>query len=87
VLLEGFSDGKPCLVDNDHLIIARIATGCLCCSNNMIMRIYLNRLIHQKPQRLFLGLSTDTHLDQITQFFNAPDYAKIIALSKILKLS
>ncbi len=87
ILLEGLGDGKTCLIESDQLIIARIATGCLCCSNNMIMRIYLNRLIHQKPQRLFLSLSTDAHLEQIKQFFGAPDYAKIISLSKILHLS
>jgi len=75
------------LEEKDNLIVVRIAAGCLCCSNNMIMRIYLNRLIQQKPQRLYLSLSTDTHLEQIKQFLTAPSYENILELTKVLNLN
>jgi hypothetical protein len=87
ILLEGLSSGKILLESKDNVIVVRIAPGCLCCNNNMIMRIYLNRLISQKPQQLFLSLSTDTHLEQIKQFFNSPDYEKLILLAKVLNLN
>jgi G3E family GTPase len=87
ILIEGLSDGKSLLESNDQTIVARIASGCLCCSNNMIMRIYLNRLIRQKPQHLFLSLSTDTHLDQIRQFLSTPDYAEHVGLIQVLNLN
>lgn len=87
ILLEGLSDGKSLLVMDDKTIVARIAAGCLCCSNNMIMRIHLNRLIQKKPQQLFLSLSTDTHLEQIKQFLAAPSYLNILKLAKVLNLN
>jgi len=87
ILLEGLGSGKMLLEEKDNLIVVRIAAGCLCCSNNMIMRIYLNRLIQQKPQRLYLSLSTDTHLEQIKQFLTAPSYENILELTKVLNLN
>jgi G3E family GTPase len=87
ILIEGLSDGKSILESNDLVIVARIASGCLCCSNNMIMRIYLNRLIRQKPQQLILSLSTSSHLDQIEEFLAAPDYAKNLEVSGVVNLN
>jgi G3E family GTPase len=87
VLLEGFSDGKTTLVADDKLTVVRISSGCVCCSNNMIMGTYLNRLIQQKPQQLFLSLSTASHLEQIKQFLAAGSYANILKLSKVIDLT
>jgi len=87
ILLEGFSDGKSTLNADDKTIIVRIAPGCVCCNNNMIMGIYLNRLIQQKPQQLFLSLSTVSHLEQIKQFLTAPGYVNILKLTNVLNLN
>jgi G3E family GTPase len=87
VLLEGLPDGKTLLVSDDSLIVVRIAAGCLCCSNNMIMRTYLDRLIRQKPQQLFLSLSTDTHLEQIKQFLTAPTYENVLEIRGVFNLN
>ena len=74
ILLEGLSDGKPVLSESEHIIVARIAAGCICCSNQLIMRIYLNRLIQQNPEYLFLSLSIPIHLEQIKQYMCTPNY-------------
>jgi hypothetical protein len=87
VLLEGLSDGNNHLVPSDNLIIARIAAGCLCCANNMIMRVYLNRLIQQKPQRLYLSLSSDEHLDKVKDLLSSAGYEKNLELAGQLNLN
>lgn len=85
VLLEGLADGKNRLVADAHTTIVRIAIGCLCCGNNLIMRVNLNRLLHQRPNRLFLSLALNVnniaHLEQIKLFLTTPDYARILTLS------
>ena len=86
VLIEGLATGQPVFSPGPDLLIARIAAGCLCCSNNMIMRVHLNRLIQQQPQQLFLSLATDSHLDKITQFLSSSGYDKHIKLTGKLYL-
>ncbi|PRC93319.1 GTPase [Solimicrobium silvestre] len=87
VLLEGLADGKTTLLSDTNTIISRIASGCLCCGNNMIMRVYLNRLIQQNPHQLFLSLSTAEHLEQVKLFLTTPSYKKILELSTELNLN
>ena len=86
VLLEGLSDGQLLLTPTENLIITRIAAGCLCCSNTMIMRIYLNRLIQQKPQQLFLSLSNAAHVEKITEFLSTPAYINLLKINGVLNL-
>ena len=87
ILLEGLADGKSTLSASQQRVIIRIAAGCLCCSNNMIMRIYLNRLIQQKPQHLFLSLSNRAHLDQISAFLRSPAYENVLESVRVLDLN
>ena len=87
VILEGLADGKNHLVPDDNLIVVRIAAGCLCCTNNMIMRVYLNRLIQQKPQRLYLSLSSDEHLDQVIALLSSAGYEKNLELADQIDLN
>jgi hypothetical protein len=87
VLLEGLANGTAVLIPDEHLHVARIAAGCLCCSNNMIMRIYLNRLIQQKPHRLFLSLSNSAHLEQINAFLCSSGYEQILELTQVINLN
>ena len=86
VILEGLADGKNQLEANDNLIVTRIAAGCLCCTNNMIMRVYLNRLIQQKPRQLFLSLSSSDHLDQVVTLLSSGGYEKNLELADQLNL-
>jgi len=87
ILLEGLADGRPVLVTQENCIVVRIAAGCLCCSNSMIMRTYLNRLIQQKPQQLFLSLSNHAHLDQIMDSISSGGYEKILEFRRLLDLN
>jgi len=87
ILLEGLSDGKPMLLTQDNCIVIRIAAGCLCCSNNMIMRTYLNRLIQQKPQQLFLSLSNHLHLERIKDAISSGGYENVLEFSCLLDLN
>ena len=86
VILEGLADGKNHLQVDDNLIVTRIAAGCLCCTNNMIMRVYLNRLIQQKPRQLFLSLSSSDHLDQVVTLLSSGGYEKNLELADQLNL-
>ena len=86
VILEGLADGKNHLQVDDNLIVTRIAAGCLWCTNNMIMRVYLNRLIQQKPRQLFLSLSSSDHLDQVVTLLSSGGYEKNLELANQLNL-
>ncbi len=81
ILSEGFCHGNPVLSENENTLIFRIAAGCICCSNRLIMRIYLNRLIQQAPDHLFLSISTESHLEQIKQFLTTTAYRNTIELT------
>lgn len=87
VLIEGLPDGKSALQSLEKTVVVRIAPGCICCSNNMIMRVHLNRLIQQKPDQLLISLSNNTHLQAIKTFLVAPDYKKVLELSIDIQLN
>lgn len=87
ILLEGLADGTASLVTQENCIVIRIAAGCLCCSNNMIMRTYLNRLIQQRPQQLFLSLSNYAHLDRIKDAIGSGGYENVLEFSRLIDLN
>jgi G3E family GTPase len=91
VILEGLSDGSEVLDDvaqtHSSLSIVRIASGCVCCSGNLVMRTTLNRMLRKQPQRLFISLADDRHLEQIRQFLLQEPYAEILSLTKELTVS
>jgi len=86
ILLEGMCEGKVVLSEKENVLIFRVASGCICCSNKLIMRIYLNRLIQQFPDHLFLSISNPSHLEQIKQFLTTPEYEKRIELMPDMNL-
>jgi hypothetical protein len=52
IILEGLAPGSSPLDSlSDHLDPARIAPGCLCCAGNLVLRVTLNRLLRQRPER------------------------------------
>jgi hypothetical protein len=80
VILEGLPSGSSPLENSDKLLISRIAPGCLCCAGNLVMRVTLNRLLRQRPARLFIGVAATTHLDQLRSWLSSAPYDQLLAL-------
>jgi hypothetical protein len=81
VILEGLPSGSSPLENSDKLLVSRIAPGCLCCAGNLVMRVTLNRLLRQRPARLFIGVAATTHLDQLRSWLSNPPYDQLLVLS------
>lgn len=60
--------------------LLRIAPGCLCCAGNLVLRVTLNRLLRQPPQRIFISLADATHIDTLRAWLQAPPYDAHLAL-------
>ena len=82
IILEGLPSGNSPL---DTAIpaaqLARIAPGCLCCTGNLVLRVTLNRMLRQRPERLFIGLSGSAHLDQLRSWLQAEPYDQLLTLT------
>ena len=83
IILEGLPAGQPLLADAP--LLARIAPGCLCCTGNLVLRVTLNRLLRQRPARLFIGVARDAHLDQLRSWLSAPPYDQLLELTPDLR--
>ncbi|WP_426173535.1 GTPase [Massilia sp. TWR1-2-2] len=81
VLLEGLPDGQTILIASSTLLIERIAPGCLCCTGNLVLRVTLNRLLRRRPERLYIGLATTEHLDQLRSWLRQPPYDQLLELT------
>lgn len=84
LILEGLPAGNPILAEAVGLRIFRIAPGCLCCTGNLTMRVTLNRLLRQPPERLFISLATPDHLDRLRGFLAAAPYDALLELTQDL---
>jgi hypothetical protein len=65
--------------------LVRIAPGCLCCTGNLVLRVTLNRLLRQRPGRLFIGVARSEHLDQLRSWLQAEPYDQLLWLTPDLK--
>jgi hypothetical protein len=81
VLLEGLPDGTTILAPSSTVLIERIAPGCLCCTGNLVLRVTLNRLLRRRPERLYIGLATTGHLDQLRSWLEQPPYDQLLELT------
>lgn len=81
VILEGMGVAATPLETGPGLHLVRIAPGCLCCDGNLVLRVTLNRLLRQRPRRLFIGLASSEHLDQLRSWLAAPPYDQLLALN------
>ncbi|HEU4375067.1 MAG TPA: GTPase [Telluria sp.] len=81
VLLEGLPDGHTILVPSPAVLIERIAPGCLCCTGNLVLRVTLNRLLRRRPDRLYIGLATTEHLDQLRSWLHNRPYDQLLELT------
>jgi G3E family GTPase len=60
--------------------IVRIAPGCMHCIGNLVLRITLNRLLRDRPDRLYIGAASDQHLDLLRQFLRSPPYDDLLTM-------
>lgn len=74
VLLEGVPTGKPVLEEGPYLQVVRVAPGCMCCVGNITMRVSLNRLLRSRPERLFIGVASSTHLPDLQALLTSAPY-------------
>jgi hypothetical protein len=83
IILEGLAPGTSPLdgLDSSGVLIARIAPGCLCCTGNLVLRVTLNRLLRQRPGRLFLGVARSEHLDQLRSWLLSEPYDQLLRLT------
>ena len=81
VILEGLGVAATPLETGPGLQVVRIAPGCLCCDGNLVLRVTLNRLLRQRPRRLFIGVASSEHLDQLRSWLAAPPYDQLLALN------
>ena len=84
VILEGLGVAATPLETGPGLQVMRIAPGCLCCDGNLVLRVTLNRLLRQRPRRLFIGLASSEHLDQLRSWLAAPPYDQLLALEPVV---
>ena len=84
VILEGLGVAATPLANGPGLQVARIAPGCLCCDGNLVLRVTLNRLLRQRPRRLFIGLASSEHLDQLRSWLQSPPYDQLLALDPVV---
>ena len=82
VILEGLAPGNsPLDTLPADVLSARIAPGCLCCTGNLVLRVTLNRMLRQRPERLFIGVARSEHLDQLRSWLQAEPYDQLLRLT------
>lgn len=81
VLLEGLPDGQAHLTPSSTLSIQRIAPACLCCTGNLVLRVTLNRILRLRPERLYIGVATTDHLDQLRSWLQSSPYDQLLELT------
>jgi G3E family GTPase len=87
IILEGLASGTSPLdgLPPGHTV-ARIAPGCLCCTGNLVLRVTLNRLLRQRPRRIFIGVADSEHLDQLRSWLQSEPYDQLLRLTSELKV-
>jgi hypothetical protein len=84
-ILEGLAPGSSPLDSLPaHVLSARIAPGCLCCTGNLVLRVTLNRMLRQRPERLFVGVARSEHLDQLRSWLQSEPYDQLLRLTSDL---
>ena len=86
VILEGLAPGNsPLDTPSPHVQLARIAPGCLCCTGNLVLRVTLNRMLRQRPERLFIGVARGEQLDQLRSWLQSEPYDQLLTLTPDLQ--
>ena len=80
-IVEGLMPGDSpleALVATAGLQLFRVAPGCPCCTGNLTMRVTLNRLLRQRPDRLYLSLADSSHKDSVKAFLQEEQYQSLL---------
>ncbi|QOY96526.1 GTPase [Massilia sp. UMI-21] len=85
VILEGLAPGSSSIPDASSVRLVRLAPGCMCCSGNLVLRVTLNRLLRQGPERLFIGVANSEHLDQLRSWLQEAPYDQLLALNPTVR--
>ena len=80
-ILEGMPDGRLHLVSSENLALHRVTPACLCCTGNLVLRVTLNRILRLRPERLFIGVASLDHLDQLRSWLQVPPYDQLLELT------
>ena len=80
-ILEGLPDGQSYLDSSDKLLLHRVAPACLCCTGNLVLRVTLNRILRLRPDRLFIGVAGQDHLDQLRSWLRSSPYDQLLLLT------
>jgi hypothetical protein len=85
-ILEGLPDGRSGppgthLDHSDNLVLRRVAPACLCCTGNLVLRVTLNRILRLRPDRLWIGVASPDHLDQLRSWLQTPPYDQLLELT------
>jgi hypothetical protein len=89
LILEGLAAGRPLFEtasDSSLLKVVRIAPRCICGRGRHTMRVTLNRILRHPPERLFISLAQDAHLQQVHDFLRAAPYDRLLMLTEDLRL-
>ncbi len=89
-ILEGIASGSSALnslAESSVMKLIRVAPGCPCCSGNLTMRITLNRVLREKPARLFLSLANAEHKAKVREFLQEAQYREHLELGPELDCS
>lgn len=84
VILEGLALGGTPIPELPSVRLVRLAPGCVCCTGNLVLRVTLNRLLRQGPERLFIGVASSEHLDQLRSWLQTAPYDQLLALNPTL---
>jgi G3E family GTPase len=69
-----------------QLSIRRSAPGCLCCTGNLVLRVGLNRLLRERPERLYISVGPGTHLPVLSTMLTSPPYDAWLTVSENISL-
>jgi hypothetical protein len=86
-ILEGLAAGcgtLQALEASAVIKVIRVAPGCPCCTGNLTMRITLNRVLRDKPARLFVAIADASHKDKVSAFLQDPQYREHLSLASEL---
>jgi hypothetical protein len=82
-IIEGLPNGTSLLeplAASGLLQLQRIAPGCPCCLGNLTVRVSLNRMLRQAPDRLYLSLADGSHLPAVRDFLQGEQYRERLRL-------
>jgi hypothetical protein len=87
VILEGLHAAESPLANTPAtplLHVTTIAVGCPCCSDGLVMRVTLDRMLRRRPDALYVSLADATHVPHLAQFLSAPPYAALVSLCPVV---